>query len=843
MLVPCRVLLALVPSMLLAACSPVLPVPLSSGPGLTPTPTLAPTLIPIGMNLPTLQPVLTGIATQTRTPTRTSTRTPTRAPTRPPLPTETPTPPPASSSDFFAAGMRERQNGYYARAIAAFQSALTLKPPAELAREAQFRLAEAYWLSGDGDRAIAALNAYLQSNPDGAHVAEAHYLLADTFRQRNDGGNALAQLQVFRQQTQTLAGDTDAAIADVLSRAGDSAGAIAQFDRALQDPTLAPATRANILMRAGTVHLIRGEGALAGARFDAALALVTDDKLRATLNWNAGQAYAAANRMDLAASRWNTALTDTPEQPGAKQALDELANRKIAVDDFQRGLVEYHAGNYDLAIAAFQRYLQGAAPRAGQAHYYLARSYADQGALTQAIGEYDMIINTLPGDPAVPDAFMGKAEANETTGNIDEAVRVYRRLPAVQPDAARADEALLHAGLVLERSRRYQEAALVFEQLQNAYPARDTGRAAEALFRAGLDYYRLQDFQTATARWQFLVEQYPQSDFYTGALYWLGKVNMVRGQMDAAKSYWTQAAVVTREVFKSYRRNYYAYRAGAALTPPLTAEDRNLYNLGRYSMDGTWADLEKWLVSWTKAPTSTPGVMDAGVRADLSFRRGDELFRLDRFEEAHLEFSGLVDAWEKDPLALYALARYFQDKGLYDFSIACAIRLYNLALNASAPPAPRGLGLLRFPTDYADLVVAESKTNDIDPRVYFALLRLESRFNPRVTGPAGERGLAQIGPYVAPSIAAALKMQDVSPDQLYLPYVSVRFGAWLFAQNARQLDDPIYAFAAYNAGLGRALGWQGADVDLALEEFDIENARVYVFIVYPYWQEYQDLYP
>jgi hypothetical protein len=32
-------------------------------------------------------------------------------------------------------------------------------------------------------------------------------------------------------------------------------------------------------------------------------------------------------------------------------------------------------------------------------------------------------------------------------------------------------------------------------------------------------------------------------------------------------------------------------------------------------------------------------------------------------------------------------------------------------------------------------------------------------------------------------------------------------------------------------------------VDLALEEFDIENARVYVFIVYPYWQEYQDLYP
>jgi soluble lytic murein transglycosylase len=165
-----------------------------------------------------------------------------------------------------------------------------------------------------------------------------------------------------------------------------------------------------------------------------------------------------------------------------------------------------------------------------------------------------------------------------------------------------------------------------------------------------------------------------------------------------------------------------------------------------------------------------------------------------------------------------------------------------LSINAAAPPAPRGLGLLRFPTYYADLVIAESKANGIDPHLYFALLRLESRFNPRVTGPAGERGLAQIGPHVAPSIATALKVQDLNPDQLYLPYLSVRFGAWLFAQNAGQFDDPIYAFAAYNAGLGQALGWQGGDVDLALEEFDIETPREYVFIVYPYWQEYQDLY-
>jgi TolA-binding protein len=220
--------------------------------------------------------------------------------------------------------------------------------------------------------------------------------------------------------------------------------------------------------------------------------------------------------MDLATARWTSAITDTPEQPGASQALAELMNNKIAVDDLRRGLVEYNAGNYDLAIATLQRYLQGGGPRAGQAHYYLARSYTGKGALTQAIAEYDVIINTLPGDAAVPDAFMGKAAANEAAGNMDEAVLAYKRLATVLPDSPRAVEALLNAGSALEHTRRYRDAAAAYDQLQNAYVTRDSERAAEALFRAGLDYYQLQDLPTASARWQLLAQRYPQSEFYTG---------------------------------------------------------------------------------------------------------------------------------------------------------------------------------------------------------------------------------------------------------------------------------------------------------------------------------------
>ncbi len=139
-------------------------------------------------------------------------------------------------------------------------------------------------------------------------------------------------------------------------------------------------------------------------------------------------------------------------------------------------------------------------------------------------------------------------------------------------------------------------------------------------------------------------------------------------------------------------------------------------------------------------------------------------------------------------------------------------------------------------------MVGESRANRIDPLLYFAVLRLESHFDPSAMGPYDERGLAQINPAVAPAIVKELDIQNFEPDQLFRPYLNIQFGVWLFAQNARKVDDPIYAFAAYNAGLGQALAWQQPDIDMAVEDFDVDMARLYVRIVYPNWQEYQALY-
>jgi len=650
--------------------------------------------------------------------------TPVTTPTRA-APSDTPTPDfaepptPAFSSDPFNDGLLARRNGDYRRAIAAFQRVLDSKPALDLEREARYRLGEAYWLYNDDARAINTLLAYVQGSPNGARVPEARYLMADAYRATKDYANAIEQFRLYREQSPTLMGDTDAVIADVLILAGDATTALAQYDRALQDANLANSTRVSVLMRAADVHLGRGEPAFAAARCDAALPYAFDARAKADLLTRAGDAYAAAGKLDLAVTRWNEAVAKYPEQKGAFQSLVNLVNRGAPVAEFQRGLVDFHAASYDAAIAAFQRHLSApGTTRDGDARYYIATAYARQGAYAQAIGEYDALIKSLPKDKRVPEAHLGKAAAYAAIGKLDEAVAVYKKLSAALPDDALADDALWRAALLMDRAKRYGEAADLYEDVQAKYPARE--RAAEALFWVGFTHYHSKDYKTADARWQVLVKNYPQSPFYTRALFWLGKTAQARGLTNDAKSYWTQAAARSN--------GYYSWRAKDLLAPP---KPNITYDPARYAMEtpSDRAEFEKWVAESSRDVQSNLSTVDAATRGDIRFRRGAELLRLDRTVDARREFVALIEAKKDDLRALSALALYFRENNLFSLSLDCAEKIARVASETGAPPAPRLLWRLRYPTHYADLVVAEAQVNKIDPLLYFALIRQESNFN------------------------------------------------------------------------------------------------------------------
>ena len=247
--------------------------------------------------------------------------------------------------------------------------------------------------------------------------------------------------------------------------------------------------------------------------------------------------------------------------------------------------------------------------------------------------------------------------------------------------------------------------------------------------------------------------------------------------------------------------------------------------------------MEEWLLAWA----DPGGDGEATLREDRGFRRGEEMMAVGLREAALAEFKALQQRFWDDPQALYRLALLFQELGLYRLSIACAERLIALS-PANIPQALQGMA---YPLPFDDLVTAEARERGFDPLLLFALIRQESRFDPWATSWAGARGLTQVIPTTGEFIARQLKLDDYQPEDLYRPYLSVRFGAVYLAAQLAAFDDQIpLALAAYNGGPGNARRWVGeaADVDLAVEEIDLAETQLYVRRVYEQYAAYRRIY-
>ena len=72
--------------------------------------------------------------------------------------------------------------------------------------------------------------------------------------------------------------------------------------------------------------------------------------------------------------------------------LVELVNAGYPVDELQRGLVDYYAGQYGVALAAFDRYLSTSPSDPSTALYYKGLILRDQDDLPGAIALWDEII-------------------------------------------------------------------------------------------------------------------------------------------------------------------------------------------------------------------------------------------------------------------------------------------------------------------------------------------------------------------------------------------------------------------------------------------------------------------
>jgi soluble lytic murein transglycosylase len=775
----------------------------------------------------------------TATPTLTltpSVPTPTSSPT--PTPTATPSPTPTPLPDeLLQAAHRAYHNGDWETAGLFYNQLLQAYPQQEtLGVQAILGLGRVYLAKTQYTEALDVLSPLL----DGAYgpdtTATAHQITAEVLMASSQPLEAAPHFAALGEFYPILAAYT-------YEWEGDAYYAAREYESALERYLAATvlADSATILARlqekVGLSQAVLENYEDAMAAYDTAVSLLSSEKQRARVLYQAVETAQMFGDTLEAQERMQQLVADYPKQIYAYDALVQLVDNGVPVDDMQRGLVDYYAEAYTPAVQAFARVVNSDPEHSGAPHYFAGLSFLEAGSPGLALSEFDTLLETHPGDRYWGDAIMGKAEALVELNRDYDAIRTYRTFVEEHPEDSLAPAALWNAAELVTDNGNLGAAAEFLLELANQYP--DDEGAPEARFKAGLLYYQAALMPEAQQAWSDLILWYPQAERAQAGHFWLGKSYIENGEIISATTEFS--AAITLDPWSFYGLQAASRQSGVpsfapAHTFPVPIDSPESQN-----------EAEMWLASWLELDPEKPVAIPEEVRADPRLERGSLLLALGYFDAGKAELESLRVTYADDPLAQYILALHFRDVGLYRSSIIAAAALWRNSPSESLETLPRFIGGLLYPVYYRDLVEEEAVNHNLDPLFAFALLRQESLFEGMATSFAAAHGLMQVIPSTGAAIAQALDWPpDYDTSDLYRPHISVRFGIWYLTQQLPHVDNNLFvAMAGYNGGPGNALAWWGAadkDEDLFVELISFRETSLYVRLIREHYAKYRWLY-
>lgn len=154
---------------------------------------------------------------------------------------------------------------------------------------------------------------------------------------------------------------------------------------------------------------------------------------------------------------------------------------------------------------------------------------------------------------------------------------------------------------------------------------------------------------------------------------------------------------------------------------------------------------------------------------------------------------------------------------------------------------------LLYPRYFDNYIVDDSKHFGADPVLVLAIMREESRFNPRAKSEAAARGLLQFIITTARDIGRDIGLVNLDADDLYDPRVVIRLGAKYVSTLSQQFASDDYEIAgAYNAGPNQVKLWKrlapGDGDDFFLSSINFDETKNYVRKVMNSYKRYTEIY-
>ncbi len=723
--------------------------------------------------------------------------------------------------------------------MAEFELAQQSSADPEIQAAALAGIGRTYFEMGEYAAALDPLRTLVDNFPTSAHRADAYFHLAQVYtalERWTDAADAYLGYLTLRP------GLIDAYIheqrGDALFAAGEYMTAMLDYQAAVNIPHEEAGFALEIKLARTYARV--GDYATAQVLYEDISARTTSDYTKAQISYLQGQTYLTSGETDLAYAAFIHAVENYPAAYDTYLSLVELVNAGYSVNELQRGIIDYYAGEYGVAISALDRYLL-APDDPATAFYFKGLSLRAIEDSAAAIAQWDAVIVGYPGSPLWDRAWENKAYTQWAyLGQYLEGGQTLTSFVASVPQHPRAAEFLFDAARVAERNNDLAQAAQLWERLVAEYPLSDY--SFQALFLAGISEYRLANYTAAQATFLRAQAIAPALSERAAATLWIGKTYQALGDASTAQTIWQQAAAIDPTGYYSERaRDLIAGRA--PFSPPQN------FDLGRDLLSER-QQAEAWMRTTFTLPEGTELSSPGDIPADAHYQRGMEFWNLGLYTQAITELEALRVALQNDPVASYRLVNLLTELGAYRPAILAARQVLTLAGldDAASLNAPIYFNHIRFGTYYSELVVPLAQEYNFNPLLVWSLMRQESFFDREIHSAAGAQGLMQIMPATGMEIFNRMGWPpNFTANDLDRPAVSIHMGLDYLDSQRSYLGDDMYAvLAAYNGGPGNASSWLelagGSDPDLFLEIIRYDETQRYVKGIYEMYSIYRRLY-
>ncbi|HLA24224.1 MAG TPA: transglycosylase SLT domain-containing protein [bacterium] len=558
---------------------------------------------------------------------------------------------------------------------------------------------------------------------------------------------------------------------------------------------------------AARLLLVRSEALLRAGRVREAAAIARGlvrgehpDNVLAEGWWLLGRASAGAGDVGTARSAYAMAwwgIPDNPHSGDAARRLRDLSAGRDPIPTAQartaRGLRLADAGDARAAERELALGVKGSLPE-----HVAAAAWYQLGLLR---------LGTRPAVSALQQAVRFPADRDRSLfwlglawlrlGRGGEATAAWARLRREYPDSLWSARAVATLGRVAEAAERWDEADRLYALLINRYPS--SPRTDDARWRRAWMRHRRGQHTESRALFVRYGTTWPDTPRAAAHLYWAWRTSTGADRANAA---------LLRDVAERYPLTFYGQRARVRLgLPPV----RRVPAPGRRDLD-----------------------------TDRFHPAYEELAALGFDAEALEEVeSRLAD--DAPATIRRAAAELYARTGNVTASIRTIEPLIDGALYGRRQ-LDDALWRLAYPRAFWPLIVPEAARHGLDPLLVLAVIREESRFDPRAVSSANAVGLMQL----LPSTARGVLGRPVGPTALMEPALNIRAGTAYLAGLLRafQGTTPL-AVGAYNAGPGgvrRHAALARSDLDRFVEELPYAETRAYVQRVMQSYGIYRWLY-